>query len=1057
MPTHLYLAPAASGKTTYLVAQARALSAGLTATLRVVVPTQLQVRAWQRRLAETGGALGVRVGTFDTLYREILRAAGEVYVLLTEPIQYRLLRALIADAPLQHFAPLRTRPGFAQVVQGFVRELKAGGVSPDAFADAVKSMGGEPRLLELAQLYTAYQERLQHEGWADFAGLGWLTAEALVRHPDVGRDWSHLFVDGFDDLTSVQVDVLRHLAGRVGELVITLTGSPGDDGRTLIQHRFDRTRRRLETALGITAEPLPARVTPDPRVPALRHLEAALFTTDAAQCPTGDAVVLIAAPDREAEVRAALRWLKTRVVRERLRLSDVALLARDIEPYRPFIQQTADEFGVPVHILDGLPLRANPAVAALLDLLRLALPDEASSAFPWRLTVEAWRSPYFEWTACGITSETAESLDRLARWGRVVAGLAQWEEAFALAINAGPRDVLDEEQADVDIPLTVPTGAAAEALLATFHCFVQRITPPQGPHPCRTFVAWIESLIGDDAPPEDEATSPDDLGVVRQILAGPVTLRERDLAALNVIKDVLRGLVWADEAVVCDPAPFPAFWTDLEGAVDAATYRLPLPTDREALLVADVTQARGVPFHTVAVLGLAEGEFPAALAEDPFLRDADRRTLRDDFGLSLSPSPDSSEAEYFYEAIARPRAALLLTRPRIADNGAPWQASPYWDEVRRRVAVTPLHLTSHSYPAPDEAASWEELLLGLSAQGDTPAWEAMARRQPEYHAALERATRVLAQRLGTITPGLFDGDLTSTSDIFAQRFGPARTWSASRLESYRECPFRFFVGSVLALEPRARPVEGLDAAQLGSLYHHIFEQLYQAVADPTDLEQLLATLPSVATPILDVAPREQQFRPTAWWARTRDEIIENVRRSLVALDASREDFVPSVYEARFGLDDHHPPLVIRDSADSFRLRGLIDRVDRAPDGRVRIIDYKTGGKGSFTVTNVKKGKKLQLPLYALAAQEALDLGTVSDGFYWHIQAAEASSFTLAKFADKEENLFGPAGAMHTAVTHAWEAVHGARQGHFVPTPPDGGCPAYCPAAAFCWHYQPKQW
>jgi len=1056
MSTHLYLAPAASGKTTYLSAQARTLSAGLAATPRIVVPTQLQVHAWQRRLAETGGALGVRVGTFDTLYREILRAAGEVYVLLTEPIQYRLLRALIAEAPLQHYAPLRNRPGFAQVVQGFVRELKAGGVAPDAFTDAVVAMGGEPRLLELAHLYTAYQKRLQQEGWADFAGLGWLTAEALACHPDVGRDWSHLFVDGFDDLTSVQVDVLRHLAGRVGELVITLTGSPGDNARALIQHRFDRTRRRLEAALGITGEPLPARVTPDPRAPALTHLEAALFTADAAQYPAEDTVTFIAVPDREAEVRAALRWLKARVVREHLRLSDAALLARDIEPYRPFIQQTADEFGVPVHILDGLPLRTNPAVAALLDLLRLTLPDDADSAFPWRLTVEAWRSPYFDWNECGITAETAESLDHLARWGRVVAGLAQWEEAFTLAITAGPRETLDEDAADIDIPLTVPTGAAAEALLSTFHCFVQRVTPPQSEHPCRAFVAWIESLIGDDAPSEDIAASPDDLGIVRQILAGPATLRERDLTALNALKDVLRGLVWADEAVACAPVTFPTFWTDLEGAVEAATYRLPLPTDHEALLVADVTQARGVPFHTVAVLGLAEGEFPAALAEDPFLRDADRQRLRDDFGLALSPSPDSSEAEYFYEAIARPRAALLLTRPRIADNGAPWQASPYWDEVRRRVAVTPLHLTSHSYPTPDKAASWEELLLGLSTQGDTPIWQALARRQPIYHTALERATRVLAQRLGATATGLFDGDLTPVGDIFAQRFGPARAWSASRLESYRECPFRFFVGSVLALEPRARPVEGLDAAQLGSLYHHIFEQLYQAVADPADLDQLVAALSGVATPILDAAPTEQQFRPTAWWARTRVEIVENVRRSLTALDALREGFVPFAYEARFGLESY-PPLVIRDGADSFRLRGLIDRVDRAPDGRVRIIDYKTGGASAFTTTNVKKGKKLQLPLYALAAHEALDLGNVTDGFYWHIRAAEASSFTLAKFADKEANLFGPAGAMHTAVTHAWEAVRGARQGHFVPIPPDDGCPAYCPAAAFCWHYRPKQW
>ena len=290
--------------------------------------------------------------------------------------------------------------------------------------------------------------------------------------------------------------------------------------------------------------------------------------------------------------------------------------------------------------------------------------------------------------------------------------------------------------------------------------------------------------------------------------------------------------------------------------------------------------------------------------------------------------------------------------------------------------------------------------------------------------------------------------------VFAQRFAPRRAWSASRLESYRDCPFRFFVASVLKLEARAQPSEGLDAAQLGNLYHRILEEVYQAVVDPTDLAQLLDALPAVAGPILDKAPRQEQFRPTAWWAQTRIEIVENVRRSLVALDAVREDFVPWGYEARFGLGDQSP-LIVYDGDDSFRVHGLIDRVDRAPGGRVRIIDYKTGGPTPFRNNNVVKGKKLQLPLYALAAQEALGLGTVSDGFYWHVRNAEASPFTLAKFVVKEESLFGPDGAMQIAVRHAWEAVRGARQGHFVPVTPDEKCPAYCPAAAFCWQYQAK--
>jgi hypothetical protein len=59
MTVTLYLAPAAAGKTAYLVAEARRLAQNLTHTPRVVVPTRLQARAWRRRLAEAGGALGV--------------------------------------------------------------------------------------------------------------------------------------------------------------------------------------------------------------------------------------------------------------------------------------------------------------------------------------------------------------------------------------------------------------------------------------------------------------------------------------------------------------------------------------------------------------------------------------------------------------------------------------------------------------------------------------------------------------------------------------------------------------------------------------------------------------------------------------------------------------------------------------------------------------------------------------------------------------------------------------------------------------------------------------
>ncbi len=57
MPTHLYLAPAAAGKTAYTLARARDAGRDLAAIQRAVVPAHLQARAARRRLV--GAAYGL--------------------------------------------------------------------------------------------------------------------------------------------------------------------------------------------------------------------------------------------------------------------------------------------------------------------------------------------------------------------------------------------------------------------------------------------------------------------------------------------------------------------------------------------------------------------------------------------------------------------------------------------------------------------------------------------------------------------------------------------------------------------------------------------------------------------------------------------------------------------------------------------------------------------------------------------------------------------------------------------------------------------------------------
>jgi ATP-dependent helicase/nuclease subunit B len=137
-----------------------------------------------------------------------------------------------------------------------------------------------------------------------------------------------------------------------------------------------------------------------------------------------------------------------------------------------------------------------------------------------------------------------------------------------------------------------------------------------------------------------------------------------------------------------------------------------------------------------------------------------------------------------------------------------------------------------------------------------------------------------------------------------------------------------------------------------------------------------------------------------------------------------------------------------------RLRGKIDRVDTDGAGQARVIDYKTSAIG-LAAHDLTKGQHLQLPLYGLAAQHALGLGEVVEGFYWKIRDAGPGALRLSEFADSATGEVGVGAAYAVAANHVGDYVERIRGGRFAPTPPAGGCPDYCPARAFCWRYQPR--
>lgn len=100
-------------------------------------------------------------------------------------------------------------------------------------------------------------------------------------------------------------------------------------------------------------------------------------------------------------------------------------------------------------------------------------------------------------------------------------------------------------------------------------------------------------------------------------------------------------------------------------------------------------------------------------------------------------------------------------------------------------------------------------------------------------------------------------------------------------------------------------------------------------------------------------------------------------------------------EAAFGLPGAPNPAIeiaLRDGR-VVRVRGKADRIDRLADGRLVVIDYKTGSPRRYEHLDhddpVPGGFGLQLPVYAAAARAGFGTAdTPIDAYYWFVGRGE---------------------------------------------------------------------
>ncbi len=230
----------------------------------------------------------------------------------------------------------------------------------------------------------------------------------------------------------------------------------------------------------------------------------------------------------------------------------------------------------------------------------------------------------------------------------------------------------------------------------------------------------------------------------------------------------------------------------------------------------------------------------------------------------------------------------------------------------------------------------------------------------------------------------FDGNL---SGLPVPRPSDGRLVSPTQLEGWAYCPFGYFLERVLGVREVEDPEDVLELSPLqrGSLVHHaidlfMIDVLGREGGPPAPDQRWTDADRQVLSDAFERAcaamAAEGRVGPELLWRREQHRTWAEVLRFLEHDDERRRDTrsSPVASELHFGFDDSDVGTVVLELDDgrTVTFRGSIDRVDRADDGALLVVDYKTGKPQSFRRISQDDptvgASKLQLPVYALAAQ-----------------------------------------------------------------------------------------
>lgn len=846
------------------------------------------------------------------------------------------------DGKLHVFSNVRHNSTALSPLVDFCKELKYCCIDSDSLTEKLEGSTNsflKNKLTELDLIRNTYEALLTQSYFDD--------ADAVSVFAETANESSYfknktLFLDGFRDFSKQESECLKVALSQCDDVYITVCVDEKVRKFSSLYYmkELENRLRTVASKTNSTVDEIYCEQNENAFAPDIAKLEKSLFSTEKHQKSNYNGDIIVAkCSDSENEALFVAATIKKLLKSGKYRCRDIAIIERTNGTYKKNVIDALKRLSIPVFDDSRQPLATETLFINICSALECISKG---------ITTQTLMS----YLKTGLTGLSVDEISRLEKyalvWDLKTSG---WQKDFTMHPDGFGEELDEKAQKHLEELNSLRKKAVLPLLKLKKDC--ENADGKQIATAVYEFI--INSKIKENL-----------LELTLELDEGGFSVEaNRQEYSLNALMHILDTM-----AILTEGKFYPLKrWYELFMILVTSGDMGEIPQGLDEVTVGCADRIRLEKTKVVFLVGVNKDEFPLVNMGGGILTDADR-VLLTNLGIEVRPPfEDTVDEERFisYCAITAASEKLYMTYKCNDGEGGTLFKSEIITTVENSFdnfnTVVTSELPADYFIESEESAFSAYSRNYLYNNEIKSTLKAYFEDKKEY----EGKINALENLSGNEPFGFKEKEYSK------RLFGEDVYISASKVESFYNCPFAYFMRYGLGAEPLKEAT--LDPAQSGTIIHLVMEEILkkypQATFVDTPDDELREAVSSVLKAYLEekmggVEEKSERFMKLFY--RLVDISMTVIERLKVEFGVG--EFAPCDFELRIG-GNEIPAYELPLDEGKLRVTGSIDRVDlMEKDGikYIRVVDYKTGQK-AFKLSELFDGLNIQMVLYLMALEK----------------------------------------------------------------------------------------